>query len=863
MNGYSTFRTLKRNACIVAALLISPLLAAQQVYWTPSSGTLQDGKANTLQLNFEGCEPEGEFQPPQSSSIDLRQIGQSSTMQLFNGRVVKKLVLNFQAIPIGKTEAIIPSFEVETDQGAIDVNEVRYEIVEATVGRTGAKIDDVFYSKIEPRDESIYEGEVFEMRYIIGIKEGYRINDISAPQWTPLGIVTPGLSDPEQRQFGLGGDRYVGLVYDFPAMANRSGSIQMPKARQTVSMVVGRRQGFIFDDPLVENYSIDSNDLTLEVKPLPSGAPQSFSGAVGNFEIESNIAPDNVQIGEPVTWTLTVKGTGNWPQGIGLAPRSVSASFRSIQPEVKKEISEESPFEGSLIEDIVLIPTQSGDYVLGPVDFTYFDPDQERYITVAVPEKMISVQELVKQNLTTAQQMAADKDDRGPGSEAPITGLSSPIEVDPIGFNQLSKPIELPRDPVSRGGFIATAPSGPIGFAPLAIPISSALAIWLLIAISRSVKQDPTRPQKRALKQLKKMAKVSFEGDLEKLREWRENVRLYWNLDTPEPSEKELSESIRTHSQGDQTGAWLSLWKRADAALFGPKHSVDDQWAADMRDVLVSAKRPRSRMIPLFTRKAWFVAIAFSVSAFSPLSDSIAADEGLEAYQQGEFEKAMTIWSNEASSAPLEWALRHNLGLAAAQQENWGVATAHLTAALLLNPSSETARWNLRIALNNSPSYHPHLIDLVNRRGAFSVAGRFSPARWEVIARWSIILSSLFAIIWTCRMSLVKRARMQWIPGTLFILGIVAYLAAQWSIGVYGDLAKPNTLIASSSGQLQSVPTDLDVEQITTELDEGSLASPQKSFLGWIKVSLPNEEEGWARKEMFSPLYQSQSVLNK
>jgi len=47
------------------------------------------------------------------------------------------------------------------------------------------------------------------------------------------------------------------------------------------------------------------------------------------------------------------------------------------------------------------------------------------------------------------------------------------------------------------------------------------------------------------------------------------------------------------------------------------------------------------------------------------------------------------------------------------------------------------------------------------------------------------------------------------------------------------------------------------VPQLTTQLDEGSLAQPVKDFLGWLKVQLPNGEEGWARKDAFTPLYQS------
>ena len=42
----------------------------------------------------------------------------------------------------------------------------------------------------------------------------------------------------------------------------------------------------------------------------PDGAPAEFTGAVGRFELESLLVPARPAAGEPVTWTLRLKGTG-------------------------------------------------------------------------------------------------------------------------------------------------------------------------------------------------------------------------------------------------------------------------------------------------------------------------------------------------------------------------------------------------------------------------------------------------------------------------------------------------------------------------------------------------------------------------
>ncbi|MEC7906695.1 MAG: hypothetical protein VYC82_05685, partial [Verrucomicrobiota bacterium] len=97
----------------------------------------------------------------------------------------------------------------------------------------------------------------------------------------------------------------------------------------------------------------------------------------------------------------------------------------------------------------------------------------------------------------------------------------------------------------------------------------------------------------------------------------------------------------------------------------------------------------------------------------------------------------------------------------------------------------------------------------------------------------------------------------------LAIAGLAAVASAfafEYARSQYGFMANPTVLVVISEDRLKSVPTDLDVEQIETPLPEGSICIPSKSFLGWVKVILPNGEKGWSRKENFAPVYGAGSV---
>ncbi|MEC7907005.1 MAG: BatD family protein, partial [Verrucomicrobiota bacterium] len=171
--------------------------SGQQVYWSPSSGTLQQGKANRLQLHFEGCSPAGNVDLPYTPNVDFTRVGQSSSMNIFNSRVVQKLIVEYQVSPTAQGELTIPEFTVDTDQGTLNIPAAKFDVTEATVGNTGMRPEDIFKSELSAIEDSIYEGEIFTLRYVLGVRQDYqnRLNDISQPQWNPVGLVTKGFEN--------------------------------------------------------------------------------------------------------------------------------------------------------------------------------------------------------------------------------------------------------------------------------------------------------------------------------------------------------------------------------------------------------------------------------------------------------------------------------------------------------------------------------------------------------------------------------------------------------------------------------------------------------------------------------------------
>ena len=73
----------------------------------------------------------------------------------------------------------------------------------------------------------------------------------------------------------------------------------------------GRRSNSIFFSTRLKQYRARSNGLTIQVLDLPDGAPESFSGAIGDFYMGTSIDKKTITQDDALTLTLQIKGDGD------------------------------------------------------------------------------------------------------------------------------------------------------------------------------------------------------------------------------------------------------------------------------------------------------------------------------------------------------------------------------------------------------------------------------------------------------------------------------------------------------------------------------------------------------------------------
>lgn len=143
-----------------------------------------------------------------------------------------------------------------------------------------------------------------------------------------------------------------------------------------------------------QTHKVESDILFVDILPLPKeNKPASFYGAVGNnYQISSSLDSAEVTAGEPVTLTVTVKGTGNLAAVKDISLPEIDQSFRIYETSssLTNKIAA-GKLTGTKIYKTVIVPRASGNYTIPQIAFSYFDTNTKTYKTIYSEELQLKV----------------------------------------------------------------------------------------------------------------------------------------------------------------------------------------------------------------------------------------------------------------------------------------------------------------------------------------------------------------------------------------------------------------------------------------------------------------------------------------
>lgn len=170
----------------------------------------------------------------------------------------------------------------------------------------------------------------------------------------------------------------------FPQMTG-----QLKVTGNTYTVSVDQRE--YYHDPFWGNMAVNTplqlnvtpNDLTVNVKALPSPKPADFSGGVGHFTISSQLKSKEFKSNQAASIEYIVTGTGNLkyvqlPDLSTIYPQQIEVYTPTT--DVKANVGSAN-VSGSVSFDYSFMPLEEGEFSIPKIKLVYFNPETGKYET--------------------------------------------------------------------------------------------------------------------------------------------------------------------------------------------------------------------------------------------------------------------------------------------------------------------------------------------------------------------------------------------------------------------------------------------------------------------------------------------------
>lgn len=407
-----TLRVGVTTLAVLAALMVSASAGSAQdatvrAYLTPGS-SVAPGGSFTVNVEVTGTQDvQRDVDLPDLAAF-AQFLGSSSqsSVQMVNGRTSVSLTLQYRYQALTEGTHTVPPFEVRAGGEAF-----RTEPLQLTVapGATPSPAqnnpvgpDDLFITA-EPSKRTVFVGEPLILEYRIWTLvdvASFGMTRVPEPEGFWLEDVTqPGQPRVEQRS--RNNREYTTAVIRRIALVP-TGAGERIIEPIGVEAQVRVRSGTL--DPFEDFFgraspfasrtvptTVLANPVSIDVQPLPPGAPQPFTGIVGTLEVSADLDRDSLASNDAVTLTVRVDGTGNIP-AVPAPVLELDGDFEVFPPEVSESfrISGDG-LSGSKTFEFVLIPRAPGARSIPPVRFPYYDDAVGEYRVAATDPLELTV----------------------------------------------------------------------------------------------------------------------------------------------------------------------------------------------------------------------------------------------------------------------------------------------------------------------------------------------------------------------------------------------------------------------------------------------------------------------------------------
>ena len=579
--------------------------------------------------------------------------------------------------------------------------------------------------------------------------------------------------------------------------------------------------------------------VKVKVNPLPAGQPASFGGGVGNFGISARLTTDNLKTHDAASLIITVSGRGN--VALLEEPKVNFPPDFEIYDTKTTENTDKSNggTSGSKSFEYPFIPRSHGDFTIDPVEYSYYDVNAGKYVTLRTEPLHVKVA-------------------KGKGGDStPVTTVNSGVErkdvkslADDIRFIFTGKP-----GLSGSGSFFV----GSVFFwILLALMILGATSVYLAFRKVAAMRADVAgtknrRATKMAQKRLKlageyldKNLYTAFYEELHKALIGFVSDKL--NMDMSEISKDNIASALTEGGVSEeQTKAFTDLLDACEFARYSPdggNEAMRSHYDAALKvisSIDSGLKTGGKSLRKVVTVVTLLLSLGASMNIQAKDLDSLWT-AGVQAYTDGKFSDASAAWTSIEESGQKSAKLYYNLGNAWFKQGNYPKAILNYERALRLDPSYSDARYNLEFTSNFVQDKIEPVPEFILKSVARKVCYVMGSNAWAVIFLVLLAAALVMGLLFLLGSSVGKRR-------AGFYCGIVLLLlsagALSFSIWQKSDSVKTDTAIVMSPvSSVKSSPSSGSSKDLFV-IHEGTKVTILDEVGTWRNISLADGRQGW------------------
>lgn len=579
--------------------------------------------------------------------------------------------------------------------------------------------------------------------------------------------------------------------------------------------------------------------VKVKVNPLPAGQPASFGGGVGNFGISARLTTDNLKTHDAASLIITVSGRGN--VALLEEPKvNFPPDFEVYDTKTTENTDKSNGgTSGSKSFEYPFIPRSHGDFTIDPVEYSYYDVNAGKYVTLRTEPLHVKVA-------------------KGKGGDStPVTTVNSGVErkdvkslADDIRFIFTGKP-----GLSGSGSFFV----GSVFFwILLALMILGATSVYLAFRKVAAMRADVAgtknrRATKMAQKRLKlageyldKNLYTAFYEELHKALIGFVSDKL--NMDMSEISKDNIASALTEGGvSAEQTKAFTDLLDACEFARYSPdggNEAMRSHYDAALKvisSIDSGLKTGGKSLRKVVTVVTLLLSLGASMNIQAKDLDSLWT-AGVQAYTDGKFSDASAAWTSIEESGQKSAKLYYNLGNAWFKQGNYPKAILNYERALRLDPSYSDARYNLEFTSNFVQDKIEPVPEFILKSVARKVCYVMGSNAWAVIFLVLLAAALVMGLLFLLGSSVGKR-RAGFYCGIVLLLlsaGALSFSIWQKSDSVKTDMA----IVMSPVSSVKSSPSSGSSKDLFV-IHEGTKVTILDEVGSWRNISLADGRQGW------------------